>query len=438
MKKFVLAIAAAIVMIPTLSRAQGKYGADSVNCIKNLSYYSEYYKQKNYADATVNWRRAYKACPPQCSQNLLIHGTNLLKLVANKSKGAARKAVVDSILTLQDQRATYFPKYKVQALNNKGQYIANYIQTEDPGRAHSLYLELISQLGPDANGSIIENDFRAALDLYKSGKMTLEETMAVYSRNVALFDTLRPAKPEDAEANAEAKKNVEGLLINSRIANCDALIKVFTPRLAAEPDNISLIKSIVSMMNSAEDCSSNDLYLKAVTAMDRIEPSAASAYALFRMNAARGNDADALKYLEKAAYATDTPDSERAGYMMDLASLALKNGNKAKAVDAAHKVISLGGKAGAAYMLIGKVWGGTRCGGNEITSRAGAWVAVDYFNKAKNADPSLAAEANRLIGQYSAYFPKASDAFMYDIRAGQSYTVSCGGMTATTTVRTQK
>ena len=234
MKKFVFALAAAIVMIPTLSRAQGKYGADSVNCIKNLSYYSEYYKQKNYPDATVNWRRAYKACPPQCSQNLLIHGTNLLKMVANKSKGAARKAVVDSILTLQDQRAQYFPKYKVQALNNKAQYISNYIQTEDPARAHSLYTELIATLGPDANGSILENDFRAALDLYKSGKMSMENTMAVYSQNVALFDTLRPSKPEDAEANEEARKNVEGLLINSRIADCDGLIKIFTPKRSYE------------------------------------------------------------------------------------------------------------------------------------------------------------------------------------------------------------
>jgi len=35
----------------------------------------------------------------------------------------------------------------------------------------------------------------------------------------------------------------------------------------------------------------------------------------------------------------------------------------------------------------------------------------------------------------SRYYPEASEIFMYDLTAGQSYTVSCGGMTATTTVR---
>ena len=35
------------------------------------------------------------------------------------------------------------------------------------------------------------------------------------------------------------------------------------------------------------------------------------------------------------------------------------------------------------------------------------------------------------------YYPEAAEAFMYDLTKGQSYTVSCGGMVATTTVRVQ-
>ncbi len=43
-----------------------------------------------------------------------------------------------------------------------------------------------------------------------------------------------------------------------------------------------------------------------------------------------------------------------------------------------------------------------------------------------------------MIAQFSRYFPATADAFMYDVRDGQSYTVSCNGLRATTTVRTQK
>ena len=34
--------------------AQGKYGADSAECIKYLSYYKEYFKSKNYDAALPN------------------------------------------------------------------------------------------------------------------------------------------------------------------------------------------------------------------------------------------------------------------------------------------------------------------------------------------------------------------------------------------------
>ncbi|MBQ1747975.1 MAG: hypothetical protein II041_04735 [Bacteroidales bacterium] len=89
-------------------------------------------------------------------------------------------------------------------------------------------------------------------------------------------------------------------------------------------------------------------------------------------------------------------------------------------------------------MLIGTIWAASPCGGDEIAKRAKFWVATDYMQRAKAKDPSLADECNRNIARYSAYFPKAEDAFMYDIVNGQSYSVSCNGMSASTTVRTIK
>lgn len=64
-------------------------------------------------------------------------------------------------------------------------------------------------------------------------------------------------------------------------------------------------------------------------------------------------------------------------------------------------------------------------------------MAVDYFQKAKAADETLAEEANKFIANCSKYFPETAEAFMYNITKGDSYTVKCGGMTAITTVRTQ-
>ena len=110
--------------------AQGKYGADSATCITNLSFYKEYFKQKNYDEALPSWRKAYKFCPPTANQNMLIDGTTLLRrLITQHAKDPSyRQALVDSLMTLHKTRAQHYPKYAVTAYNNMGQDMFNYIK----------------------------------------------------------------------------------------------------------------------------------------------------------------------------------------------------------------------------------------------------------------------------------------------------------------------
>ena len=48
---------------------------------------------------------------------------------------------------------------------------------------------------------------------------------------------------------------------------------------------------------------------------------------------------------------------------------------------------------------MGQIWGSTSCGGDEVEKRAHYWVAVDYLNKARAADPTLAEDAAVQIGK---------------------------------------
>ena len=108
---------------------------------------------------------------------------------------------------------------------------------------------------------------------------------------------------------------------------------------------------------------------------------------------------------------------------------------RGKAYEAARKAVDLDhGYAGKAYLLIGNLWASSTCS-DEVDKYARFWAATDYFQKARNIDPTLAEDASASISSVSRYYPEASEIFMYDLTAGQSYTVSCGGMTASTTVR---
>ena len=193
------------------------------------------------------------------------------------------------------------------------------------------------------------------------------------------------------------------------------------------------------MMSITEGCTDNDLFLNAVTTMYTLEPSYNSAYFLYKLYSSRGEIDNAVRYMEEAIASADSDAETDAGYYFELAAFCYKNGKSPKAIESAQKAIELSDTFdGKAYMLIGTVWGTLPCSGNEIEQRAKYWVAVDYMVKARNADPALAEDANSYISQYSAYYPQTAEAFMYDVTDGQSYTVSCGGMRATTTVRTQK
>jgi len=442
MKRIVLLISIAAMALfssRTLS-AQGKFGPDSIECIKYLSYYTEYYKQKNYDSALPSWRQAYKICPPTARYSLLSDGTTLLKRVlqANSKNPIYKEALVDSIMKIYDERIQYWPKYATSSLNNKALDMYNYMKDE-PEKLYEGLTSAIAELGVNARTNLYLFQMNTAVGLYKDGKLDPESVINAYETAVANIAAMTPRNDVEKRSNDKTVSDIESLFITSQVASCDNLIALFTPRYEADPQNLDLAKNIVRMMGITEGCTDNDLFLNAVTTMHNQEPSHVSAYNLYKLYAGRADVDNAVKYMTEAIENAESDAVTDGGYQYELAAFCYKNGQNAKAEAAAKAALELDPSlAGKAYMLLGTIWGSVVCSGNDIEQREKYWVAVDYMNKAKNADETLAEDANNMIRQYSAYYPQTAEAFMYDVTDGQSYTVSCGGMRATTTVRTQK
>jgi tetratricopeptide (TPR) repeat protein len=442
MKKVVLLFAVAVMALMSGSKvsAQGKYGPDSTECIKYLSYYTEYYKQKNYESALPNWRKAYHYCPPSARYSMLSDGSTLIRnlIQKNKNNPVYKAQLVDSLMTLYDQRVQYFPKYAISSLNNKALDMSNYMKDE-PMKLLEGLTEIIEQTKEQTRTNVFVFQLNTAIDLYKIGMVDPETVIDIYDKGVMYLGQVKPKNDVEQRSIAKTIEDFETLFISSQVASCENLITLFTPRLEADPQNLDLAKNVVKIMSITEGCTDNDVYLNAVNTMYALEPSANSAYYLYRLYSGRNDYDNAVKYLEEAINSEETDAVADGGYYYELAVYALKCRKTAKAYASAQKAMELNPElAGKSYMIMGTIWGSTVCDGNEIERRAPYWVAVDYMVKAKNADAALAEDANNYIKQYSAYFPQTAEAFMYDIIDGQSYTVSCGGMRATTTVRTQK
>ena len=442
MKKFVLLISVAAMALLGSSKvsAQGKYGPDSTECIKYLSYYTEYYKQKNYDAALPNWRQAYKYCPPTARYSMLSDGTTLIRnlIQKNQNNPVYKQQLVDSLMTIYDQRVEFWPKYAVSSLNNKALDMYNYLKDE-PSKLLDGLTDVIAQTKEQTRPNIFLFQLNTAVDLYKKGMLDPETVINIYETGVEYLAGVKPKNDVEARSIEKTQTDFESIFITSQVASCDNLIALFTPRYEADPQNLDLSKNIVKMMSMTEGCMDNDLFLNAVQSVYNLEPSYSSAYYLYRLYSSRADFDNAVKYMEEAINYAESDDATDAAYYFELAAFSFKNGKNVKAYESAQKAAELDAAiAGKAYMLMGTIWGSTICGGNEVEKRAPYWVAVDFMTKAKNADPALADEANNYIRQYANYYPAASEAFMYDVVDGQSYTVSCGGLRAVTTVRTQK
>lgn len=421
--------------------AQGKYGADSANCIKYLSFYKDYFKQKSYNEALPNWREAFKRCPPTANQTMLVDGTTLMrKLISQNSKNPVyREKLVDSLMMIHDIRIANYPKYAVTARNNKGLDLANYVQ-DDPERLYKEYGEIIAGNKTKTKPTILLFYFDSAVELYKNGSLDEEEIIGVYEGCMELLSKMDPKDAADKEMVDDMKVKIEELFASNNIADCDKLIELYTPKFEADPQNIELAEKIVRFMSAADGCTDNALFISAATSIHKSNPTHASAYTLYKLNASTGKSAEAVKYLQEAIDREDSDAAQDAEYYYELAVYNFKCGNNLAAEQAAKKVIPLATTSeikGKTYMLIGTIWGGVRCDGNDIAKRAPYWVAVDYFERAKAADPELAAEANKRINEYKKYYPLTADAFMFGVNDGETYQVSCGGFKANTTVRTQ-
>ena len=83
---------------------------------------------------------------------------------------------------------------------------------------------------------------------------------------------------------------------------------------------------------------------------------------------------------------------------------------------------------GEPYLLIGTLYAssGPLCGpGRGWDSQVVVWPAIDMWNKAKQVDPSVTREANRLINEYAQYMPTKEDIFQRLLQEGDPYFVPC-------------
>ncbi len=156
------------------------------------------------------------------------------------------------------------------------------------------------------------------------------------------------------------------------------------------------------------------------------------------------NDGQYVRALELLEQILDMPDFDPSAeiyFNMGLAHQELDDFPRARAHY--RKAIELNPAFGIAYLAIGDLYviAVSQCSGEalERADRAVYWLAADWYEKARRADPSVAQEADRNISFYRQHFLNDEERFFQGLKVGQRYTIDYGCYSwigETTTVKT--
>ncbi len=420
------------------------HGEDSIRCTTNLTLFADDVKQKKIAEAYTKWIIVFNECPLAHS-SIYSDGAKIASFLYENEKDAVKKEEYYNLLMkVYDQRSKYFgdnaryPSSYIKGLKAVSMLEYKRNDVEVVKAANQLLEESLAGKTNTIQAAFTLNYMTSTIALFKEGSFTAEKVVNNYVKVSAINDQLIAAATEkNKEPFTQAKVGIEQQFAASGAADCNTIATIFGPKLQENKENLDWLKMVNYLLVKGE-CTDSDLFFATSEFRHRIEPSSASAYGLAKMYLKQNDSNRALEFY-KEAVELETEADQKAKFLYEMGLISMSHENFLAARTYANKALELRSDWGMPYILIGKLYaaGAKGIGTKEFEKKAGYWVAVDKFQKAKAVDSNVAQEANELINLYSQYFPGSEELFFEGIQDGTAYTVG-GWIGERTTVRAKR
>lgn len=417
-----------------------KYGADPADREANIVRYNSFtesYKAKDYEAAATLLKELLQRAP-KASQNIYAMGSAIYK------KKMATPGISQEQLTLYIDSLMILHDIRLENFADDAKRGTSYIMTEkfkDYLRYRNDDLEgvvaianaTIDAAGQQLDVEILPAYYNYLVSKYDEGDFSDDDLINTYDFLCQQIDPLPASDKKD-----DALKAVEQLFIQSGVASCENIEKIYKPKLDAAPDDVELIKKISGHL-ARNKCKSEFQNVVAEKSY-AIEPNAAAAVMLAMAFEEKGEMDKAAEYMNEAI-SLETDLKVKADYNVRAAGTALQHGSARDAAAYAKAAIECDPESGTAYMLLAQsyaVGASSACSG--FNRSAAYWLVVDTLVKARElsaGDEAQLESIATLIRTYSGYFPKTEDMFFSDppVENGSGYTVSCGWISGRTVAR---
>ncbi len=410
---------------------------DSIQCVRNLSLYMEYYRQNNYELAYEPWKKAITICP-KATQNLYIHGSRILRHRFNEVDDPDKEdALVDSLMWLHDKRIKHFDREGF-VLGRKGVDLYTLAPDENIQKIFDLTDRSIDLEEEESRVDVIVVNMQTGSRLARAGVKDDVKVFDIYDRAIKILEHNIEHNPEEASRYEQSKSQIESMF--RPFYKCEVLIEAFQPRFDASPDSLELLEQITSMMDEA-DCTDEELFYYATLNLHNKRPTASSAMRMGRLETEKNNYRQAVDYYKEAIDLFDKEEDHEQlyrVYILKTEILYRELGQYVQARESALKASEIKPDEGRPYFLIGEMYAETSedLGDCEFTKRVGYWAAVDKFIKARevDSDPDFEDRVTEYIDTYRQYFPDLESIFFQGYEEGDTYKVE-GWINETTRVR---
>ena len=425
------------------------HGQDSIDCLNNISLYSENLKTKNYADAYTYWKKVF-ADAPVSRHSLYTDGVTILKnLIAGTKVLDERRAYADTLMLVYDQQLQYLDKLNLLRKTPwteyyvKGEKAHNYLTyypRMDNNVAYDMLREVIDVAGDKNQYYIIGDYMKVSLAKFKADETHREQFIQDYTISAEYIASIENKVKNMStpnlkliEAVEKIKGNVDGYFINSGAAECDQLEAIYAPKVELHKDNVDELSKIVGLMEKL-GCTESDVYFTASEYAHAITPSAKSAVGCANRYLKRGDLAKSVEYYDQAIE-LDTIAENKADYCYKVGVILNSDRQLSKAKSYVTRAISLNANKGAYYILLANIYAAAPQWNDEpLLDKCKYFVVLDRLYQAKRVDESVAEEANKMISAYSTHTPSKEQLFMLGKKEGE--TIHVGGLiNESTTIR---
>jgi len=410
--------------------------------MSNYSMYDQFYRMKDYKSALKPWEHVYTKYP-KSSVNVYIVGIKMYEAMLDKASDSEKPALLDKLLSIYDKRMKYFDD-KGYLLGRKATTYLKYKlehadeltddQLKEIYKTGYSWLEQSMELqGNKTEAAVLVQLMQGTNVLFKTGEFESDKVMQNYDKTLAIANA-NLAKDPNSEAYKQAVTAINTIFESSGAADCETLIKLYTPKFKNNPNDVEMLRKMLYMLNS-ENCTDSKLYENAADKLYQLEPSAQSAFSMARLYIKLKDFEKAIKYYKEAISLEKDP-TQKSLDLYELGTVELSQGQYQSARGDAREALKLEPKNGKLYLLMGSIYAASakNFGDNDFDKAMVFVLAVDYFEKAKAVDPSVAEEANKNINIYKKYFPNKENAFFQGYNAGDTYKVG-GWINETTKIR---